>query len=298
MSNSSERSCVSAPSISASGVALAPREFRPHRVPGYLWRLARLLIASSKAHAFLDRPWIAWLLRLTPRRWRKAAALRLLSLSPHYWMHQWLDCYPLEMSRAEILRREHERNLTSRRQLCDELLLRYLRSDMTVLDFGCGPGFLAKAMSAHVRQVIATDVSGGVIACAAALNGANNIRYQANTADDLRRIADGSIDLVCSFAVVQHLRKEQTAAFFREFARVLRPGGQGVVHFLLGQSGVHEEQGWELERVEVRMAYFSESESLELARQAALRDVRVVAVSSLCDLDDNIGSEHLLLFRR
>jgi SAM-dependent methyltransferase len=256
------------------------------------------MIASSKAHAFLDRPWIPWLMRLTPTRWRKALALRLLSLSPHYWMHQWLDCYPLEMGRAEILRREHERNLNSRRQLCDNLLRRYLRSEMTVLDFGCGPGFLAHAVCAHVHQVIATDVSRGVIACARALNGAENIRYQVNTADDLGRVADSPVDLVCSFAVIQHLRKEQTAAFFREFARVLRPGGQGVIHFLLGQSGVHEEQGWELERVEVRMAYFSEKEILEVAKQAGLRDAHIAAVSSLCDLDDNIGSEHLLLFRR
>lgn len=281
-----------------NNVAIAPRELRPHRVPGYSWRIARLLIASSKAHAFLDRPWIPWLLRLTPKCCRKAVALRLLSLSPHYWMHQWLNCYPLEMGRAEILRREHERNLNSRRQLCDKLLRRYLRSEMTILDFGCGPGFLANALSAHVKQVIATDVSRGVIACAQALNGADNIRYQVNSADELRRVADESIDLLCSFAVIQHLRKEQTAAFFREFARVLRPGGQGVVHFLLGQSGVHEEQGWELERVEVRMAYFSEPEILERARQAGLRDARIVAVSSLCELDDNIGLEHLLVFRR
>jgi ubiquinone/menaquinone biosynthesis C-methylase UbiE len=272
--------------------------WKPNRVPGFGWRLARLLIASSKEHAFLDRGWLPWLMKCGPRRWRKAMALRLLSLSPHYWMHQWLDCYPLEMPRCEVLQREHERNLTSRQELCDKLLRRYLRPSMTVLDFGCGPGFLAKAVSAHVRQVVAADVSRGVIACAAALNGADNIRYVANASTNLAAVANASIDLVYSFAVIQHLRKEQTAVFFREFARVLRRGGQGAIHFILGQSAVHEHDGWEVGRVEVRMVSFTEEEIIGLLHQAGFTDVRVVPVSSLCDIDDNIGSEHLVLFQR
>ncbi len=271
-------------------------EWKPHRVPGYPWRLARLLIASSARHAFLDRSWIPWMMRCVPRRARKALALRLLSLSPHYWMHQWLDCYPLEMSRGEVLRREWERNRDSRQELCDRLLRRFLRPEQAVLDFGCGPGFLARAVSPLVRQVVATDVSRGVIACARALNGAGNIRYTVNSSHDLRTVADGSLDLVYSFAVIQHLRKEQTAAFFREFARVLRPGGQGVVHFLLGESRVQEEEGWEVRRVEVRMAYFAPAEIIDLLHQAGLRHPRIVPVSSLCAIDDNIGSEHLVLF--
>jgi ubiquinone/menaquinone biosynthesis C-methylase UbiE len=277
---------------------MARASLKSNRVPGFGWRLARLLIASSKEHAFLDRGWLSWLMKCGPRRWRKAMALRLLSLSPHYWMHQWLDCYPLEMSRREVLQKEHERNLTSRQELCGKLLLRYLRPSMTVLDFGCGPGFLAKAVSAHVRQVIAADVSRGVIACAAALNGADNIRYVVNASTDLAAVADSSVDLVYSFAVIQHLRKEQTTAFFRQFARILRRGGQGAIHFILGPSEVHEHEGWEVGRVEVRMVSFTGAEITGLLHQAGFTDVRVVPVSALCDIDDNIGAEHLVLFRR
>jgi SAM-dependent methyltransferase len=278
--------------------AVARAEPKPNRVPGFTWRLARLLIASSKAHAFLDRRWIPWLMRCLPRPAQRALALRLLSLSPHYWMHQWLDCYPLEMSRGEVLRAECERNLASRQQLCDRLLRRYLEPSLTVLDFGCGPGFLARAVSPHVRQVVATDISRGVLACARGLNAAPNIRYQHNSSTDLRGVADASIDLLYSFAVIQHLRKEYAALFFKEFARVLRPGGRGVVHFLQGQSRVHEKEGWEVGRVEVRMAYYTQAEVLAVAREAGLKDARVVAVSSLCHIDDNIGAEHLLLFGR
>jgi SAM-dependent methyltransferase len=270
--------------------------WKPTRAPGPTWLLARLLISSSKDHAFLDRAWLPWVIRCTPRRWRKGLALRLLAFSPHYWIYQ--DYYPASLSRSEVLDREHQRNLDSRRELCDKLLRRFLRPSQTVLDFGCGPGFLARAVSPHVRQVVAADVSRGVIACARVLNGADNIRYVANTLRGLPAVADASIDLVYSFAVIQHLRKEQTECFFREFARVLRPGGQGVIHVLLGESGVLESRGWHARRVDLRRACFTDEEIIACAREAGLEDVQIVSVGSLCDVDDEIGAEHLLLFRR
>src|SRR4030042_6477172 len=104
---------------------------------------------------------------------------------------------------------------------------------MTALEFGCGAGFLARQASEHVRKVFATGVSRGVIACAGHLNAAPNVSYVRNGLSDLHAIADASIDLVYSFAVFQHLRKKQTLAFFKEFARVLKPGGLGVCHTIL-----------------------------------------------------------------
>ncbi len=57
-----------------------------HHRPGRAWRLMRLMIAGSKDHAFLDRVWVARLLRSCPADKRRSLALRLLSLSPHYWI--------------------------------------------------------------------------------------------------------------------------------------------------------------------------------------------------------------------
>ncbi len=268
----------------------------PTRRPGLLWLLTRLAVCSSKNHAFLDRAWLPAVLRCTPPRWRRALALRLLSLSPHYWIYQ--DFYPPSMGRSEVLEREYQRNAASRQQLCAKVLRRFLRPSQTVLDFGCGPGFLARAVSSQVRRVLAVDVSRGVIACARTLNGADNIHYFANSLNGLPSVADASVDLVYSFAVIQHLRKEQTASFFREFARVLRPGGEGVIHLLLGNSTVQESTGWHARRVDLRRAWYDAEEITALARQAGLQEARIVEVSSLCDIDDEIGTEHLLLFRR
>ncbi len=268
------------------------------------WRLMRLLVASSKDHAFLDRPWIPWLLRVTPSRLRRPLALRLLSLSPHYWVYQWTNHYPADLSRGEILRREYERNAASRQEICDKLLSQFLRPEMTVLDFGCGPGFLARCVSRLVTDVVATDVSRGVTACARQINPAQNLRYANNGLSDLADLPDASFDFVYSFAVFQHLLKEQTLAFLKEFARVLRPGATGAFHSILKEPDAaprYPEQstdGWIAQRVNLRMVYFSADEMRDQAGKAGLADVGITRVEELADIDDDIGKEHLVTFRR
>lgn len=271
--------------------------------PTLAWRLAKFAIARSKDHAFLDRIWISSLFRLAPRRWRRWLALRMLSLSPHYWIYQWTNKYAPELSRRQIIEAEYERNAASRRELRDKLLARHLRPEMTVLDFGCGPGFLAKAVSPHVRRVLACDVSRGVIACARQLNHAENIEYLVNPLADLRLIPDASVDLTFSFAVFQHLLREQAAGFFREFARVLKLGGTGVCHVILKESGEPRVEdpsrgGWIRRQTNLRMVYYTPDEIREVASRAGLRDVTIRRVDSLAEMGDDIGSEQLLLFRR
>ena len=241
------------------------KPYAEDKEPGLAWKLARALIASSKDHAFLDRRWIGGTLSLMPRRLRVPLALRLLSLSPHYWVYQWTSLYPAEFRRGAILRREFDRNASSRREICENILRGFLRPEMTVLDFGCGPGFLAREVSRHVKQVVAADVSHGVTACARILNPAPNLTYVTNRPTDLAAVADRSIDLVYSFAVFQHLLREQTVVFFREFARVLRPGGSGLFHIILKhphyqQFTGHTAQTWLDKEVHLRMVYLTGDE--------------------------------------
>jgi cyclopropane fatty-acyl-phospholipid synthase-like methyltransferase len=265
----------------------------------------QLLIAGSKNHAFLDRAWIPWLVRLTPRPLRQRLSLSLLGLSNHYWVYQWTDYYAPELRRGEILRHEFERNASSRQEICDKLLRRFVRPDMTVLDFGCGPGFLARLVSAHVKQVIATDVSRGVLACARVLNPAGNLTYVQNGLADLRRVADASIDLLYSIAVVQHLTKEQNRAFFKEFARVLKPNGTGAVHANILPENAEKSPrfdadtgNWISKRVKLRMDYFTPSEVTRLLGEAGFSHVRITRIDTLTDIDDDIGNEHLVTFSR
>jgi ubiquinone/menaquinone biosynthesis C-methylase UbiE len=274
-----------------------------NHAPTPLWKLGRLAIASSKDHAFLDRAWISGLLRVTPRKLRAPLALRLLSLSPHYWVYQWGSFYPVTRTRRQILEAEYLRNAASRKEICEKLLRRFLRPEMTVLDFGCGPGFLAKEVSAHVSRVIASDVSRGVIACAKQINAADNLQYVANGLSSLAGIADASIDCAYSFAVFQHLTKQQSWAFFREFARVLKPGGIGVCHTILKEPGDPRAidpsvGGWVTRRVNLRMVYFTPAEIVETLQRAGLREVGIIPIESMAEIRDDIGHEQLVTFRR
>jgi ubiquinone/menaquinone biosynthesis C-methylase UbiE len=263
----------------------------------------RLLIASSKKHAFLDRSWISWMFAVTPSALRAPLALRLLSLSPHYWVYQWTTRYPRKTPRQQVLVAEYERNAASRREICDKLLTPLLNREKTVLDFGCGPGFLAKAASAHVNRLIATDISRGVIACAKCLNSAPNLTYVVNESDRLCGIDDSSIDLVYSFAVLQHLLKDQAKVFLSEFLRVVRPGGTIVCHMILKEPGEPRADdpsagGWLAQRVNLRMVYFTAAEAVQLFQDAGFEDVKIKPVSSLADMEDDIGREQLVTGRR
>jgi cyclopropane fatty-acyl-phospholipid synthase-like methyltransferase len=291
------RACFPVSGVPISGdAAMNCPDFRH---PTLLWKLLRFVIASSKDHAFLDRRWVPWLFAACPRPMRQQLALRLLAFSQHYWVYQWK--YAAELTRSDVLWHEYRRNADSRQRICDKLLRRFLRPQMTVLDFGCGPGFLARYASEHVRRVVATDVSRGVLACARELNAAPNLSYVHNGLADLRQIPDASIDLVYSFAVFQHIRKRQTSAFLREFARVLKPGGQGVCHAILKdpeQARECDPKGWTGKRVFVRMVYYSRDELTRLASEAGLNDIQVGDVSKLAEIHDDIGAEQLVTFRR
>ena len=59
-----------------------------------------------------------------------------------------------------------------------DALALYLLPEQDVLEFACGPGYLARALSGRVWSVTAVDDSPGVLACARVLNPAPNISYR------------------------------------------------------------------------------------------------------------------------
>jgi ubiquinone/menaquinone biosynthesis C-methylase UbiE len=275
-----------------------------HHRPGAVWKAVQLLVAGSKGHAFLDRPWITPLLRLTPPSLRRPLAIRLLALSPHYWIYQWNNRYAPALGRAEILGREVERVAASRKALCDQLLKPHLRPDMTVLDLGTGPGFLARELSRHVAKVIACDVSRGVLACAQCLNPAVNLTYVANAADRLGPVPDASIAVAVSFAVLQHVAPDDVMALFLELRRVLKPGGVGLCHVRLEdrddprQWFTSPTPGWRARRVQPRMVYFRAPELLAELTRLGFVEVSVIALRETAATDDDVLGDHLVCFRR
>jgi cyclopropane fatty-acyl-phospholipid synthase-like methyltransferase len=139
------------------------------------------------------------------------------------------------MSRSERLEAEYRRNARSRKAVCDDILKLHLRPQMDVLDFGCGPGFLAREAAKRVHHVTGVDISCGTISCAKAFGNPPNITYCENNGNDLSMLPDEQFDLIYSFEVVQHLSEELFAGFLREFFRVLKSNGKCVCNIPLNE---------------------------------------------------------------
>ncbi len=101
----------------------------------------------------------------------------------------------------------------------------YLRSTDTVLELGCGTGTTALKLAAHVSRMVATDLSGEMIAIArekAAAQACGNAEFAVATPENTSW-PDSSFDAVLAFNL-WHLVADRTSAL-AHVHRVLKPGG-------------------------------------------------------------------------
>lgn len=104
-----------------------------------------------------------------------------------------------------------------------------IRPGMTVLDVGAGTGDLSFAAASRGAQVVAIDLSAGMLAVLArrATEGQPpRIQPLVGNAEHLP-LPDASVDRVITGFTVRNVGV--LGAAFAEFARVLRPGGRAVV---------------------------------------------------------------------
>lgn len=98
------------------------------------------------------------------------------------------------------------------------------------LDFGCGAGRLSNALAAHFDAVTGVDISAPMLAEAQRLDRSEGrVEYWLNAEPNLAALDDDTFDLVYCDLVLQHLPPSLTAAYTREFTRVVRPGGALVL---------------------------------------------------------------------
>jgi arsenite methyltransferase len=99
----------------------------------------------------------------------------------------------------------------------------------TLLDVGCGDGLIAfGALERGAGHVVFADVSDDLLAearrIAEELGVLDRSRLLRAPAEDLAPIADESVDVVTTRSVLIYVKEKERA--FREFFRVLRPGGR------------------------------------------------------------------------
>jgi ubiquinone/menaquinone biosynthesis C-methylase UbiE len=111
----------------------------------------------------------------------------------------------------------------------------YLRTPETkaVLEVGHGAGRILASASRHFRDAIGIDVHdrNDIVRRELAARGVGNVRLLETDGQQVP-LPDGSIDVVYTFIVFQHV--ERIAVFngyLREIQRVLRPGGLAMIYF-------------------------------------------------------------------
>jgi ubiquinone/menaquinone biosynthesis C-methylase UbiE len=115
--------------------------------------------------------------------------------------------------------------------LIDEILMRFIQPGMTVLEIGPGAGRWTEVLQRISERVVVVDLTEEAIAaCKQRFAGCTNIDYYVNDGSSVGFLPAESVDYVWSFDVFVHIAPDDIDSYLGEFARVLRPGGVGVIH--------------------------------------------------------------------
>ena len=258
---------------------------------------------GSEPQNFLDAGWIRTVLKRVPESKKRAWALRMLSLSPHYFISPDSPEYA-GMRTDEYLEKVFKVCVDSRVQIFEKLLKPHFAAGDTVIDYGCGPGFLADVLARHVKQIYACDISEGALACARILNNAPNLEYVAATDAGLARIADASVDVVVSFAMIQHISDEIFERVLANMYRKLKPGGRAVLHIQLIDDVWKTEDEWRADssiagKIKYRYGLHcfgrTDDRHTEMVTAAGFADVKIDEITgSLRDSFPELASQRLL----
>jgi SAM-dependent methyltransferase len=107
-----------------------------------------------------------------------------------------------------------------------------------VIDVGCGPGHATAYLARRGAGAIGLDLS--PVMCAVAQR-ATALPFAAANMTALPVRSQAVAGIVCLYAVI-HLDAPRRAAAYAEFARVLRPGGHGLIAFHTGDADVQTGQ--------------------------------------------------------
>jgi ubiquinone/menaquinone biosynthesis C-methylase UbiE len=181
-----------------------------------------------------------------------------------------------------------ERSAWRALQEVEDLLGRPVRAGETVLDVGCGTGWLAAGLprAQPGLSVIGVDLSRGMLGRARAAGAWPLLRADAQRLP----LATASVDLIVSRGVLHHL--PDVPAALTEWRRVLRPGGAvvitceptptGEVHaatlsrallWVVHRPLTPEEDFWEIASIAANLHVFTPAQLAAMAADAGYRDV-------------------------
>jgi len=143
-------------------------------------------------------------------------------------MDDWIDYYD---STHTIYASRLHRDLHF--QLIARDIIGYISSpDAVVLDYACGEALSAAKVAEACGQLILAEPAPGVRGRLIA-RFAPNTRIRVRSLDDIRKMAENSIDLVVMNSVAQYMTPAELDAAFAIIRRLLKPGGRLVLGDIL-----------------------------------------------------------------
>ena len=134
-----------------------------------------------------------------------------------------------------------------------------------ILEIGPGAGRWTEYLLDRCDRLIGIDISETCVReCEHRFQNRLHASFAVGNGEDLPTIESGSIDGVWSFDVFVHINKAQFNSYVAEFARVLKPGGVGLLHH--GSSG-GTLGGWRSDVTTSDVSAFLRSHGLLLERQ-------------------------------
>jgi SAM-dependent methyltransferase len=265
------------------------------------------LTLGKQPQTFLGAKWIPPFLKRVPESKKRIWALRILSLSPHYFIKPDDPKYR-GMSNKQYLETVFQDCAESRVKIYEGILKKHLNENQTVLDYGCGPGFLAKVVAPNVKKIYACDISTGALACARIVNAATNLEYVVADEEGLKSIPDESVDVVFSFALIQHLTDEVFEIVLENFRKKLKPNGLLLLHIQLEDDIWKTEEKWKSDKsVQGKIKYryglhcFGRTKEahVEMVTKHQFAEIQIESVASMIDENfDDVYSQHILTARK
>lgn len=262
---------------------------------------------GKEPQTFLGAKWIPIFLKRVPESKKRIWALRILSLSPHYFIKPEDPKYK-GMSNNKYLETVFRDCVESREKLYDRVLKNYLKENQTVLDYGCGPGFLSKIASEHVEKIYACDISTGALACARVVNNSENLEYVIADESGLNSIPNESVDLVFSFHLIQHLTDEIFEIVLANCQKKLKQGGLLLLHIQLEDAVWKKEEEWKTDnslqgKIKYRYGLHcfgrTKESHIELVAKHQFTDIQIESFASMINEDsEDVHSQYILTARK
>jgi SAM-dependent methyltransferase/ribosomal protein S18 acetylase RimI-like enzyme len=133
-------------------------------------------------------------------------------------------------------------------------------------DLGSGPGHVTRYLHERGLDIRGIDLSPGMVQTARRLN--PGLKFEEGDMRSLK-MADNALAGIVAFYSIIHLRRTDVVAVLEEMKRVLRPGGQLLLSFHIGNNVLHLDELLGV-RVSLDFTFFQSDEMKHYLREAGL----------------------------